>query len=95
MQVKANAGHKVKCREWNRIHEKVIARQWQFMPLIPACWRQRHTDLCKFKASLVYRASSRTARDTQRNPVSKKRSGVGGEGGGRERESTKGIDSIF
>ena len=29
-------------------------------------------DLCEFKASLVYRASSKSARDTQRNPVSKK-----------------------
>ena len=28
-------------------------------------------DLCEFKASLVYRASSRTARATQKNPVSK------------------------
>jgi hypothetical protein len=27
-------------------------------------------DLCKFKASLVYRESSRTARATQRKPVS-------------------------
>ena len=27
-------------------------------------------DLCEFKASLVYRASSRTTRDTKRNPVS-------------------------
>ena len=27
--------------------------------------------LCEFKASLVYRASSRTARATQRNPVLK------------------------
>ena len=28
-------------------------------------------DLCEFEASLVYRASSRTAKATQRNPVSK------------------------
>jgi hypothetical protein len=33
--------------------------------------RQRQVDLCEFKASLVYRTSSRIARDTQRNPVSK------------------------
>jgi hypothetical protein len=39
-------------------------------PLIPALRRQRQVDLCKFKASMVYRASSRTARDTQKNPVS-------------------------
>jgi hypothetical protein len=29
--------------------------------------------ISKFKASLVYRVSSRTARATQRNPVSKKK----------------------
>jgi hypothetical protein len=33
--------------------------------------RQRQVDLCEFKASLVYRASSRTAKATQRNPLSK------------------------
>jgi len=41
------------------------------MSLMPALWRQRQADLCKFEASLVYRVSSRTARDTQRNPVLK------------------------
>ena len=30
-------------------------------------------DLFEFEASLVYRVSSRIAKDTQRNPVSKKR----------------------
>ena len=41
------------------------------VPLIPALGRQRQVDLCEFKASLVYRESSRTARTvTQRNPVS-------------------------
>jgi hypothetical protein len=39
--------------------------------LIPALGWQRQADLCEFKASLVYRVSSRTARATQRNPVSK------------------------
>jgi hypothetical protein len=34
-------------------------------------WRQRQEDLCEFEASLVYRASSRTARATQRISVSK------------------------
>ena len=33
--------------------------------------KQREVDLCEFKASLVYRASSKTARVTQRNPVLK------------------------
>jgi hypothetical protein len=32
------------------------------MPLILTLRRQRLVDLCEFKASLVYRASSRTAR---------------------------------
>ena len=40
--------------------------------LILALGRQRQEDLCEFEASLVYRASSKTARATQRNPVSKK-----------------------
>ena len=41
------------------------------IPLIPALGRQRQVDLCEFKASLVYRVVSRTARAKQRNPVSK------------------------
>ena len=43
------------------------------MLLILALRRQRWADLCefKFKASLVYRVSSRTVKATQRNPVSK------------------------
>ena len=40
------------------------------IPLVLALRRQRQADLCEFKASLVYRESSRTARATQRNPVS-------------------------
>jgi hypothetical protein len=43
------------------------------MPLIPALRRQREVDISEFEASLVYRVSSRTARATQRNPVSKKK----------------------
>ena len=43
------------------------------MPLIPVLrgQRQAYLPIFKFKASLVYRASSRTARATQRNPVLK------------------------
>jgi hypothetical protein len=41
------------------------------MPLIPALGRQRQVDHCEFKASLVYRMSSKIARVTQRNPVLK------------------------
>jgi hypothetical protein len=33
---------------------------------------QRQVNLCEFKASLVYRESSKIARATQRNPISKK-----------------------
>ena len=40
------------------------------MLLIPALGRQKQENLCEFEASLVYRVSSRTARATQRNPVS-------------------------
>jgi hypothetical protein len=38
----------------------------------PEHWTFRLADLCDFKASLVYIASSRTARDTERDPVSQK-----------------------
>jgi hypothetical protein len=43
------------------------------MPLIPVLrgQRQAYLPIFKFKASLVYRASSRTARATQRNTVLK------------------------
>ena len=39
--------------------------------MIPGLRRQGQVDLCKFKASLVYRVSFRTARATQRTLVSK------------------------
>jgi hypothetical protein len=39
----------------------------------PSIWRQRLVDFCEFKASLIYRASSRTARATQKNLVSKRK----------------------
>ena len=39
--------------------------------VIPALERQRQVDFCEFEASLVYKASSRIAKATQRNPVSK------------------------
>jgi hypothetical protein len=43
------------------------------MPLIPVLWRQKQEDLCEFYITLVYRAISRTAKATQRNPVSRKK----------------------
>jgi hypothetical protein len=39
------------------------------MPSIPALSRQKKQEVSKFKASLVCRGSSRTARVTKRNPV--------------------------
>ena len=44
-------------------------------PLTPALGRQRQAYLYEFEASLVYKVSSRTARTTQRNPVSEKPKG--------------------
>lgn len=41
----------------------------------PSIGRHRQVDLCEFKASLIYRASSRIARATQRNTFW----GVGGD----------------
>ena len=35
---------------------------------MPALGRQRQ-DFCEFEASLVFKVSSRTVKDTQRNPV--------------------------
>jgi hypothetical protein len=52
----------------SKIHIRSPA--WWRTPLIPALGRQRR--ISEFKASLVYRVSSRTARATQRNLVSKK-----------------------
>jgi hypothetical protein len=47
--------------------------QWWCTPLIPALGRQRQVDLCEFEASIVYRASARTARAIWSDPVSKKK----------------------
>ena len=46
-------------------------------------------DLCEFKASLVYRTSSKTARDTQRNPVSKNQKNKKKEERKKERRKLK------
>jgi hypothetical protein len=39
--------------------------------------RQRQVDICEFKASLVYGASSQTAKETQRNPILKNKQKLG------------------
>jgi hypothetical protein len=44
--------------------------------------------------SLVYRVSSRTARATQRNPVSKGKERKGGREGRRERRVCLGVENI-
>jgi len=46
---------------------KVVAHTFN-----PSMQDAEAVDLCEFQASLVYRVTSRTARATQRNPVSKK-----------------------
>jgi hypothetical protein len=47
-----------------------FAGQWWLTPLNPHLGG-RGRKISEFKANLVYRVSSRTSRDTQRNPVSK------------------------
>ena len=47
------------------------------MPLIPVLGRQRQEELCEFKASLVSKVSSRTARATKKDPVLKNQTGDG------------------
>lgn len=61
--------------------KKTTEGQWH-TPLIPAPGRQRQADR-EFEASLVCRASSRTARDSQRNIVSEQ-GFVGRRGGQRD-----------
>jgi hypothetical protein len=69
--------HRHTCRQSSHTYKiiqnnkrKSKAEQWRPMVLIPALWRLRQADLFECQASLVYRVSSRTARATQRNPVS-------------------------
>ena len=51
----------MKCRH----HWAVVAQDFN-----QALGRQRQANLCEFKASLVYRVSSRTASTAQKKPVS-------------------------
>ena len=57
-------------RKKNKV-KKILAGRWWHIPLIPALGSQKQVDLCEFKASLIYRTSSRISRITQRNSVSK------------------------
>jgi hypothetical protein len=52
------------------LKNKIQPRQWWRTPLIPAL-EGRDRRISEFEASLINRVSSRTARATQRNPVSK------------------------
>jgi len=45
------------------------AQQWWCLPLIPHSGGRGRMDLCEFKASLVYRVTSRTATDPQISTV--------------------------
>jgi hypothetical protein len=38
----------------------------------PSTWEAEQVDLCEFKAILVYRVISRTAKATERNPILKR-----------------------
>lgn len=49
-----------------------LARQWWCICLIQAFRRQRQAYRYKFKVSLIYTVSSRTARLIERDPVSRK-----------------------
>ena len=58
-------------RSMKTLSKNHFGQAWWHTPLIPALRMQRQGNLCEFEASLVYSASSRTARATQRNFVSR------------------------
>lgn len=59
------------------------------MYLYTQCWGDRDRQITAFKASLVDRASSKTAGTTQRNPVKEEERMGGRRGGGEEEEEEK------
>jgi hypothetical protein len=40
------------------LKKKVEGSMWWYMPLIPALWRQRQTELGEFEANVIYKESS-------------------------------------
>jgi hypothetical protein len=50
-------------------------RQWWYTPLVLALggwgWGQRQVNICEFKASLAYKASSRTQRNLLSTKINK------------------------
>jgi hypothetical protein len=54
----------------------ILSQAIMHRPFISALGRQRQADLCEFEASLAFRASSKTARATQRNLVSKNKNKI-------------------
>ena len=55
----------------NRLIKNIISQAVVVHACNLSTWEAEKKDFCEFKANLVYRVSSRTARATQRNPVSK------------------------
>jgi len=66
-----------------------LATQWWCTPLNPVLGRQRQDHLCEFEVSLVYKASLRTVKATQRNPVLKRKKKERKEGKEERKEGRK------
>jgi hypothetical protein len=61
----------------------------------PSTWGGKGRQISEFKASLVYKVSSRTAGDIQRNPVSKKQKQNKKQKKKERKQKTKGTSLIF
>ena len=64
-----NQQHKPEFSKWKKIVVSHISNKW--LKIQNRSCKVVVNALCEFKASLIYRKSSRTARATQRNPTSK------------------------
>lgn len=52
-------------------------RVWWYTPIVPALWREAVVGrYCNFKATMVYRGSSKTARATQWDSIKQTKSGL-------------------